>query len=174
MTGEMLWTNDIKEELSLAYVHAVVSQAGFSFETIRKDRDSVDVMVRARGRICEDATLESPMLDLQLKATVMEPLPSEQFPFDVPAKNYNDLVGRTTVPRLLVVYVMPERSEDWASWNEDRLVLRRSAYWTSLCGQPRTQNTSTQRIYVSRRNVFEPTSIRHLLTRVAREEGFAS
>ncbi len=41
----MLTANDIKEELSLAYVRAVASRAGFSVEERRKDRGDLQ-----RGR----------------------------------------------------------------------------------------------------------------------------
>ena len=63
----MLWHNDIKEELSLAYVHAVATRAGFAVEGIKKDRDSVDLKILARGRLHADASLESPELSVQLK-----------------------------------------------------------------------------------------------------------
>ena len=65
----MLWPNDIKEELSLAYVHAVATRAGFSVEWIKKDRDSIDLKIMARGRLDDNATLYSPELSVQLKAT---------------------------------------------------------------------------------------------------------
>lgn len=87
----MLSPNDVKEELSLAYVRAIASRAGFSIEEIRKDRDSVDLKVCARGLLAEDAVLTSPELAVQLKATVLEPLPSDEFSFVLSRKNYDDL-----------------------------------------------------------------------------------
>lgn len=170
----MLSSNDIKEELSLAYVRAVACRAGFAVEEIRKDRDSVDVTVRARGPLSEDATLFSPALDVQLKATVLDPVPDGELPFDLPVKNFNDLAHRCLIPRILVVFVMPESVDQWLSWSEEALVLRRGAYWLSLHGREPTPNTSTQRVALPRHQVFEPNSLRKLLERVGREEEVCS
>lgn len=65
----MLSENDIKEELSHAYVHAVAAHAGFSFERITKDRDSIDATICAKGYLAADSNFASPKLDLQLKAS---------------------------------------------------------------------------------------------------------
>lgn len=65
----MLSENDIKEELSYAYVHAVAARASFACERISKDRDSIDVTIRAQGRLHEESIFLSPSIDLQLKAT---------------------------------------------------------------------------------------------------------
>jgi len=45
----VLTRNDIMEELRLVYVRAVASRAGFPVEEIRRDRDSVDLHIHARG-----------------------------------------------------------------------------------------------------------------------------
>jgi Domain of unknown function (DUF4365) len=172
MDGSMLTTNDIKEELSLAFVRAVACRAGFSVDPIGKDRDSIDVIIRARGLIVPDAALTSPALEMQLKATAVQTPPVEAtFPFDLPVKNYNDLVPqRAAIPRLLLVYIMPLDPATWLDCTEDALIMRRSAYWHSLRGKPKVLASSTKRVQLSRANVFTPDSLRMLLERVAREE----
>lgn len=166
----MLAPNDVKEELSIAYVHAVCTRAGYSVAPGGKDRDSIDLQVRARGSFPR-AALMSPMLDLQLKATAIDLAPyPDTFPFDLPVNNYKALIGRTAVPRLLVIFAMPPDESDWLNWTEDAVVLRRAAYYLNLKGMPATENATTQRVHLRRANVFNPETVRVLLERVANEE----
>ncbi|MFZ5891860.1 MAG: DUF4365 domain-containing protein [Myxococcota bacterium] len=166
----MLYINDKKEELSLVYVHAVAAAAGFSVEKIRRDRDSIDLSVCSAGPLSQDASLNSPSLDIQLKAHVCEPLPPEGFAFDLPVKNYNDLVVKRLVPAILVVFIMPEEAARWLTCSEDALILKNCAYWLSLRGSNPTANTATQRVHVARANLLDPPTLRTLLTRIGREE----
>lgn len=171
----MLSESDVKEELSLAYVRAVAARAGFSVEETRKDRDSVDLTICARGALCPDAPITSPDLKVQLKATALGPLPEREFDFDLPSHNYNALADtKRSVPLILVVFVMPKDKAQWLSCTESRLALRHCAYWVSLAGQSPTSNQTKQCIKVPRAQVFNPRSLRALLVRVAREEGLTS
>lgn len=165
----MLTTNDIMEELSLAYVRAVASREGFAVEETRRDRDSIDLEIRARGDL--GGSLVSPILGVQLKSTRRDlPNASSDFHFDLKVKNYNDLVGSTFLPTILVVLFLPEDEAEWLTWTEDALLLRRCAYWSSLRGLPPTDNESTYRVHIPRRQTFDGPTLRALLTRVARQE----
>lgn len=168
----MLSKQDIQEELSLAYVHAVACRAGFSVEGVKKDRDGIDLHIHARELVVPDATLTSPVIAVQLKAHMIElEEGSQAFPFDVPVGNYNRLcAARSAIPAILVVFAMPRDESAWVECSEDALVLRRSAYWMSLRGAPLSPNDATKRVHVSRANVFNPEAVQMLLTRVAREE----
>lgn len=166
----MLSTNDVKEELSLTYVQAIASRAGYSVEGVRRDRDSVDVIIRAKG-FFPDAALMSPAIDLQLKATAIDlAAHPERISFDLPVKNYKELVPRSAIPRLLVLYAMPVDDTTWLGWSEESLVLRRTAYYLNLKGHPPTASEYTTRVQIPRANVFNPETVRMLLERVAREE----
>ncbi|WP_257452716.1 DUF4365 domain-containing protein [Archangium lipolyticum] len=169
----MLSPDDIKEELSLTYVRAIASRAGFSVEEVRKDRDSVDLKVRARGLLTEDAVLTSPELAIQLKATVLDPLPERAFSFELSRKNYDDLIAPSLVPRILVVFVMPGDEGQWLTLTEEALTLRRCAYWLSLRGLPATTNETSQTVRLSRRQTFDHDTLRDLLRKVSREEELA-
>jgi hypothetical protein len=166
----MLPGNNVKEELSIAYAMAVAAHAGFAVEETRKDFDSVDVTIRARGLICEGATLKSPAIALQLKAKPFADLPQGSIPFDLRRKNYDDLIGRHLVPKILVLLVMPEAREEWLSCTGESLVLRRSAFWMSLANHPPSTNDSQERLYLPRDQLFTPVTLTRLLGRVAREE----
>jgi hypothetical protein len=166
----MLTENDIKEELSYAYVHAVASLAGFSCENVRKDRDSIDLHVCARGRLHPESRLMSPQIAIQVKASVLEPVPDAAFDFRLTLKNYDDLRQITMIPRLLVVFAMPSSSDDWHSLSEEALVLRKCAYWRSLRGAPASLNEKYQVIRVSREKVLTVDALRGLMVRASRDE----
>jgi hypothetical protein len=168
----MLSHNDIMEELSLAYVRAVASRAGFAVEEVRRDRDSIDLHILARGAL--GGALHSPALAVQLKSTVFEhPRGAAEvleIPYDLKVRNYNDLVRPTLIPCVLVLLTLPEDRELWLTWTEEALTLRRAAYWLSLRGRPATRNEVTTRIHLSRAQVFDGPAIRGLLERVSRQE----
>ena len=172
MAPAMLSKQDVQEELSLAYVHAVASRAGFSAEVVRKDRDGIDLHIHARDLVVDDASLTSPVVAVQLKAHMIELEPvGATFPFDVPIHNYNRLCApRSAIPSILVVFAMPRDESAWVECTEGALVLRRSAYWMNLKGAPPSPNESTKRVHVDRANLFNPETVRALLVRVAREE----
>lgn len=139
-------------------------------EQIRKDRDSIDVKIMARGRLADDVTRESPELAVQLKATARRLDAETSLHFDLPVKNYSDLVKPVLVPRILMLFILPEDEQRWLELSEDALVLRHCAFWTSLRGKPPTTSSVTQRVHLSRQNVVNPETLRELLTRVARQE----
>lgn len=170
----MLSHNDIMEELSLAYVRAVASRAGFAVEEVRRDRDSIDLHIHGRG-VVDDGALHAPALAVQLKSTARDiPDDCDVLDYDLKVKNYNDLAHpRRMIPCVLVLFLLPEDPARWVTWTEESLVLRRSAYWLSLCGSPVTPNRSSARVRVPRAQVFDSVSIRDLLGRIAREEALA-
>jgi hypothetical protein len=165
----MLWPNDIKEELSLAYVHAVATRAGFAVEGIKKDRDSVDLKILARGRLDPQSSLESPELSVQLKATQRDISGGDNLHFDLPLNNYADLTKRAMVPRILVVFFMPEDETEWVTVTNESLIMRRSAFWMSLLGFPPSTNTTSQRVHLPPSQGFDPDSLRAMLARVSQE-----
>lgn len=161
------------EELSLTYVRAVASRGGFAVEEVRRDRDGIDLHIHARGRIGSGA-VHSPVLGVQLKSTALDPSAEhERIAFDLKVKNYNDLTSPTLIPRVLVVFLLPEDPTMWLTCTEDALVLRRSAYWLSLWKLPPTTNESTARVHLPRSQVFDTPCVRRLLETIAREEAIA-
>jgi hypothetical protein len=170
----MLCDNDIMEELSLTYVRAVASHARFSVEEVRRDRDSIDLHILAKGSL--GGPLHSPALAVQLKSTGMtdEDLQrcsqAHSFPFDLKPKNFNDLSARTLIPRVLVVFLMPKDPEEWLTATQEALTLRRAAYWCSLLGNAATSNKTSARVHVPWTQVFDVDGIRALLGRVSRQE----
>lgn len=131
-----LTLNHKKEQLSIAYIRAVVAAAGFSCTKPDVDDDSVDVIISCSGTYGDGALLRSPRIELQAKATATKLEPKSNFlKFSLPIKNYEDLKGRTLVPRILVVMLVPEEVGTWIEQSEDHMRMRSCAYWVSLCGK---------------------------------------
>jgi hypothetical protein len=169
----MLTENDIKEELSYAYVHAVAARAGFSCELVRKDRDSIDMHVHARGRLDPTSTVASPAIAIQAKASVIDPVPGDVFDFRLKLKNYDDLRRRCLIPRILVVLVLPRDPATWLAMSADELVLRRCAFWRSLLGEPDSTHEKYQEVRISRARPFTGEALRGLMLSVSRQEDIA-
>ena len=76
--------NEQKQQLSVAYVHAVAAHAGYTCQVQVVDEDSVDVLIAASGYVHDRAVLRSPRLEVQLKATSSLRLGAETsgFPFE--------------------------------------------------------------------------------------------
>ena len=144
---------------------------GFDCERVAKDRDSVDLHIRARGKLDPASTRISPQLAVQLKAHVQDPLTEGTFDFRLKLKNYDDLRDvRPAIPKILVVFIMPKDPEKWVILSEDEMLLRRCAYWCSLLGLPESKNEKVQDIVLSRKNVFDGKALYNLMVKASREE----
>ena len=125
-----------KEKLSLAWLTAMASVAGFTWQIPDMDSDSIDLTLSARGP-------RRPKLDVQLKATASASVRSDGLHFRLRRKNYNDLRAERAVPLILVVVELPDSESEWIDVTDQRLVLRRRAWWTSLAGTSSRSKKST-------------------------------
>jgi hypothetical protein len=162
--------NEQKQQLSVAYVHAIASRAGYTCQVQSVDEDSVDVMIGARGYIGDRAALRSPRIEVQLKATSSARLERDHLTFRLPVKNYRELGVRTLIPRLLVVLALPKQPAEWLETTEECMISRRCAYWLSLLGWRETANTSKVSVRLPRSQQFTVDQLRGLMERVSREE----
>jgi hypothetical protein len=166
----MLSVNDIKEELSYAYLHAVAARAGFGSDRPHNDRDSIDVVISAKGSLASDSRIRSPRIEIQLKATSLTVPNSEKIAYSLPIKNYNDLRGDRALPGILLLFCLPEEDAAWLNVNEDQLVAKRCGYWLNLKGQPASENETTVTVYVPRANVLTVEKLKELMTKASRLE----
>ncbi len=162
--------NEQKEQLSVAYVHAVAARAGYACQVIHIDDDSIDVQLAARGRVHNKAVLRSPKIDIQLKATAKPVLRANHLSIVLPLKNYNDLREESLVPRLLVVLLLPEEEDRWLVQTEDEMISRRCAYWSTLLGKPETENVDSVTVHLPRNQQFTVAGLRELMEKVSRRE----
>lgn len=162
--------NEQKQQLSVAYVHAVSARAGFACQLIHVDDDSIDVQLAAKGMINEKSIYRSPKIDIQLKATSQNLLNTAHLAFPLPIKNYNDLREESLVPRLLVVLYLPHDQDRWLEQTEDQMISRHCAYYATLLGEPPTGNQKSVTVYLPREQRLTAPSLRSLMIKAARKE----
>ena len=172
-----LTENDIKAELSYAYLHAVAARAGFGCEVAGRHSDNagVDAYVRVKERLTPNALHTNFPFEIQLKATSQVPtLEAEKFSYwmqDV--ARYDELRERSgPMPKLLVVLFLPADAAHWLEHSEDGLIARRCAYWVSLWDAPVSKNRTGQTVYLPRSNVLSVGGLRDIARSLACEEEF--
>ncbi len=157
MTDSLLASTDVEEELSRAYVQAVAARAGYTTADYSQDRDGIDILIRAGGKM-------RPALDIQLKATINLGNPSNGFfHYRLRSENYNLLCVPSQTPRLLVVLGLPRDRAKWLTITADELILRRSAYWLNLRGHDETENKSSITVHIPEQNLFDVDNLRELM-----------
>lgn len=160
-----------KEEFSYAYISAVASVAGYSFQIAPRPLDLVGVDVTITGLVSPGSRRRT-RLDLQLKCTSQDLLDNEGIRYSLEIKNYNELrnTNLDDDPLLLVVVLVPEKVEHWLQQTETELCLKRCAYWVSLRGQASSTNQSNVTVYLPRQNVFSVDALKTLMQRIAAGE----
>ena len=170
----LLSKNNIKAELSYAYLHAVASRAGFGCTVGSRHDDGagVDALVRFKERLAPDVTFTESLIEVQLKATSEQPaLQGGRYPFFLRREHHEKLIGNeNALRRFLVVLFLPGDADEWLGHTADQLLLKRCAYWCSLRGAASTTNKSGQTVYLPQANVFSVAGLRGLMARVARKE----
>ena len=152
--------NFIQEQLSLAYLRAVVSNAGFGLSEPVKDYYGIDGTVVAPNRRGVNR------VDFQLKSDTDYTLRETDIAYDLRVADYNRLIRDDDIPRVLILFLMPENPHEWLAQSPDELCLRKCAYWLSLMGEPPSTNTSTQRVFVPLANVFNRYGLHDMFRRL--------
>jgi hypothetical protein len=166
----MLTDNQVKEQLSIAYVNAVSAACNFGCEFTRIDFDSIDATITCNGNLAHDSTIRSPEIKLQLKATEALLLnANSEYPFVLKKKNYDDLRAHTLAPRLLVVLILPDIRANWLSHSANDLIIRNCAYWVNLHGMADVPAASPT-VYLPGVNIFSPSTLKDLMVKVSREQ----
>jgi hypothetical protein len=149
MIGTGLPDNELKQQLSLAYLRALATAVGCSVEATTVDFDGIDATIRTRGPV---GRRQSPVLDVQLKCTHLQPDSEGVLCYPLGVKNYNELVLTSyVIQRILVVLCVPEQPSDRIVWTEAELLLRRCAYWINLAGREPTGNKGTKQVELTER-----------------------
>lgn len=163
--------NDIKSELSYAYLHAVASMIGASVKEANRldDNKGIDATITYRGPFDEQAIHPEIDLKIQLKATsqALTDL-GTHLSFTLPKKNqYDDLRDtRLMTPRILVVMVLPEDKAEWLSESETELAIKKCAYWVSLRNAEESASAS-KTVYLPKTQLFTPNAFQGICDKLA-------
>jgi hypothetical protein len=123
--------NHRKELFSQACVRAVAFPCGYTFTEPEIDV-GIDFTVAGRG---PPGTRRSPRVDAQIKCTSDDIRREDTLAFPLPVKNYDELrLESVSVPRLLVVVLVPADLSEWCDHSKVHVALRRCGYWCSLKG----------------------------------------
>ena len=168
----LLSVNNIKSELSYAYLHAIAARAGLGCEVSGRHSDGagVDASLRAKERFAADSIFTEFTVEVQLKATSIKPASNlGRFSFPLALDHYNKLRSEDTQSqRLLVVLFLPEDESQWLIHSPDGLIARRCAYWVSLRGAPDSPNESSQTVYLPETNPLSVQGLRTVFAEVSR------
>ena len=145
-----------QEQFSFAYITAVASQAKIQVELRRLDEDGID------GELISDGGTE-PRLDFQAKSTYQEVEGPHHVAYPLKVNNYNKLVKATTVPRILIVTLVPANIDDWLIQDGDKMLARRCAYWYHLRGMPPSTNADNVTVHIPKSQVFSADALRTLI-----------
>lgn len=164
---QLMQESQRKEQLSIAYVHAVASVAGYDLGTKSVDDDGWDIGIVSSG---DHGSGKGPSILVQLKATASDILRPTEIVFPLKIHNYNKLIGRSVNPRILVVFHMPSDTTSWLSNDENQLIIKRCAYWKSLKNDPPTSNSDTVTVRIPRENTFTPVALHKMFDKIGRGE----
>lgn len=158
-----LAANNCREQLSIAYAHAVTTAARCTLEDIKVDYQTVDAVIR---QTADHAVYDVAAIDVQLKATSQDILKEGHLAYSLETKYYDALRSpRRMNPVILVVMLLPAGLDQWIVQDEDHLRLHRSAYWISLRDMPPVQTESTT-IHIPRSQKFDVEQLLGILSRV--------
>lgn len=171
----MLIANDIKSELSYAYLHAVAARAGFGCKTGNRhdDNAAIDAVVSVFTRLAPGSFLTDFAIDFQLKATA-RPLalrPDNTIAYAMPRNQYDRLRNlETGSHKLLAVLELPEAEEEWLDVGAEELVCRRCMRWVSLRGAPDAKAQTSVTVYIPDENRLTVEALTGLARRISRRE----
>ena len=151
--------NFIQEQLSLSYVSSVLFRAGFNLAVWTVDDHGIDGTIRAYTRGVN-------RVDFQLKATTRYQIRDANIIYDLRVEDYNRLVQDDDLPRVLILFVMPDDDSEWLAQSPDELCLRQCAYWDCLMGRAPSGNSSTVRVSIPIANVFDQDGLRDMFRRL--------
>ncbi len=169
----ILTENNIKAELSYAYLHAVAARAGLACVATDRHADGagVDAVIRAKERFDSASLLTEFTLEIQLKATSRQlPLNDGRYSFRMEMGHYDKLRSTdVAAPRYLAVLMMPVPDAQWLEVTAEQLICRRCVRWVSLRDASAVEQ-DTVTVYVPETNVLTPEALRELASMASKQE----
>ena len=151
--------NFIQEQLSWAYVRAVIFRAGYRLNLPVVDDHGIDGTVGSYSAGVN-------RVDFQLKSTTDYEIRDRSIIYDLRVENYNQLIKEDDLPRVLILFLMPDDPDQWLTQTQEELCLRKCAYWVSLMGMAPSGNRSTVRVSVPLSNMFDLNGLADMFSRL--------
>ncbi|WP_293743559.1 DUF4365 domain-containing protein [uncultured Pedobacter sp.] len=155
--------NDIMEELSRKYVEVIANKGGFFNQTGRDYGNDITLRRAAKSSSRSRYLTSGKSIDFQIKAVLERYVKyhGTYISYDLEVKNYNDLVERklengALIPLYLIIFIVPNRSDDWVFVSSTEISLRKCAHWYEIDDNlPLSTNNSTKTIHIPIANVVD-------------------
>lgn len=156
--------NKAQECFADSFLLSAAGAAGCTAAKPGVDDDSIDWTLSSK-------LTRRPKLDVQMKSTIEDSGVGETIHYSLKRKNYDDLtLTLLSVPRILVLVILPREVADWLNLTPERLLLRKSAYWLSLTGFEPTDNAASVTVPIPRSNLFTPEVLTSIMQRLSKGE----
>jgi hypothetical protein len=160
------------EMLQTGYLQAVAAAAGCAVAKPIPDAHGIDYQVsHGSNKHTMDSIAE---IRVQLKATSTVTRETIRTKGDFPLELENADLARlsispVTIPRLLVVLLLPKDQAEWLRADHDELAVRHCAYWINLEGvSTRGEKTTTVRVALD--HVFDDRALCEIMRKVGAGE----
>jgi len=163
--------NDIKEEISLAYLTAISSKAGIALNLKNRDVESEDVALTFQTYDSNGDKFIS-NLNMQLKTTssISEyRIKSDVITYKLKIKNYNDLIAKRSTPIILGLLIIPNYQQ-CVNWTIQQLILNGTMYWVSFKGAKKIRNFRKITVRIPCSQMLNSTSLVEVMNKIAKGE----
>lgn len=135
-----------KEQLSVAFVHAVATRAGYTIGGWKVDKDGVDITLRSRGL----------MVDLQLKCTSSPKVTKAGYSFSLDTPTYDKLRDKErSAPGYLGLVIAPANVDDWIEHRSTEVLMACHGYWARIQDLPDAATGETKSISIDSSNILD-------------------
>lgn len=156
---------DIEEQLSVTYIHGIVTMSGYTITDIKgaEDRHGIDATIQG----FHERTYAT--LHIQLKATSGLGTPVDgAYRFQMTRKHFNMLRERAVhnpAGCLLGVLRLPQQPNKWLETTPDALTMRKCMYWSrpSDWTDPKSESQKSISVPIPDTNILEIESLRSLM-----------
>ncbi|MEF3133398.1 DUF4365 domain-containing protein [Rhizobium sp. 268] len=170
----MLTQSHAQESLSQAYMYAVAAAARVLLNVtnvydygLDGSFDTIEVLQHpdSHGKIHNLHRPTRRPIYFQLKSTTTWKMSGDEILWSMAATDYIKLVaaGTPVVPAVLILLCLPTEQAEWATFNEESLLLKRCCYYTTVKGDLPAQVDTTRQIRIPRTHVLNEASLRRML-----------
>lgn len=163
------------ESFSYAYIYALASQAGFTFNQEPKGIDNIgiDISIKDPRRAFEMPPCQ---FTAQVKCVRKTKLINKKdvFYYGIKKKYYDILTKSQPYNTILLfIVVVPDDTEDWIDLDEFSIIIKHNCYWFCFQGLPPSTHShedSKENIKLLDANLLTPKSFPILMQKIAEGE----
>ena len=127
---------------------------------------TINKIVSFKGRLVPSGN----KLDVQLKSSIRASTDDYNIRYSLEIDTYNTLRDEISpTRRILVLFLLPRDEKEWLEQDEDRLLMRKCAYWISLKGRQKVDNKTSVTIHIPRTNLFTVDALRDIMNNTNKE-----